>query len=72
MISDTSGFNNCSCGSAELDIDCTACSEIAGVCYQSAWVECKVCHEEFSFELIEGDDNHTWNKFREAWNNFVK
>lgn len=65
MISDTSGFNNCSCGSDKLYIE----DEIVE-CYDSferiAIVICESCHKKFTYELLPV--YRTELNFREEWN----
>jgi hypothetical protein len=55
------------CGSADLREESTACSEIAGKCFQSGWIECKACEVYGpSIEMI--DSVPPYDAVREAWN----
>lgn len=62
------GFLPCSCGSSDLEVDCTAASEIAGVSYWSAWVECNLCKNYMEWEIIEDDEKTNWDAMRDNWN----
>lgn len=62
-------FRPCpTCGGSNLDIDSTPAAEIAGVSFQTCWVECENCWYYFDFEYEEGVPDKSWDAFIAAWN----
>lgn len=57
------------CGSEKLEEEATGCAEIAGVCYQSCWIECSDCGAEGPrVEVNDGVPGVDYQAVRDAWN----
>jgi hypothetical protein len=61
------------CGSDNLAEESTGCAEIAGVCYQSCWIECLNCGAEGPcVEVHDGVPGVDYGAVRDAWNKALR
>lgn len=69
---DLNKINPCTCGSSNLQIDCTGCTEYSGKLIQFTFIECCDCSRELWAEFdhnIDGDHEFQTAKLIEDWNN---